>query len=242
MRLLGVTHMLGAKTIEPDHPPLGRSRPCRRCGSPASASPTTAPTPASTASPGPCRAPSWSEPSGWSAARTPRSTRSPRPGFDARSVAITEKPVDGVPTTPAGCLAPASAEIVSYEPERVVVQGAQRRPGAGGARRQPLPGLEGDGRRQGRADVERVDYLFRGVKVGAGQHTVVFRYEPLSWRIGWIVSLVSLAGLLLAFAVGLRRQRRSPGPQGDPEPLDSPATDPAPDAAAVVGAARRPDA
>ena len=37
--------------------------------------------------------------------------------------------------------------------------------------------------------IERVDYLFRGVRIGPGAHTVVFRYEPLSWRIGWIVSL-----------------------------------------------------
>jgi uncharacterized membrane protein YfhO len=44
--------------------------------------------------------------------------------------------------------------------------------------------------------VERVDYLFRGVRVPAGTHIVEFSYRPLSWRIGWIVSLVSLVGLL----------------------------------------------
>jgi uncharacterized membrane protein YfhO len=57
--------------------------------------------------------------------------------------------------------------------------------------------------------VERVDYLFRGVRVGAGEHTVVFRYEPLSWRVGWLVSLVSLVGLVVALSVGLRRRKRS---------------------------------
>ena len=35
--------------------------------------------------------------------------------------------------------------------------------------------------------VERVDYLFRGVRVPAGTHIVEFTYRPLSWRIGWIV-------------------------------------------------------
>ena len=39
------------------------------------------------------------------------------------------------------------------------------------------------------ADVERVNYLLRGVAVPAGTHRVEFRYEPLSWRVGWIVSL-----------------------------------------------------
>jgi hypothetical protein len=53
-----------------------------------------------------------------------------------------------------------------------------------------------------------VDYLFRGVRLGPGAHTVEFRYEPLSWRIGWIVSLLALVGLVVAIAVGKRRRRR----------------------------------
>jgi uncharacterized membrane protein YfhO len=47
--------------------------------------------------------------------------------------------------------------------------------------------------------VERVDYLFRGVRVPAGTHIVEFTYRPLSWRIGWIVSLVAFVGLLGGF-------------------------------------------
>jgi hypothetical protein len=38
------------------------------------------------------------------------------------------------------------------------------------------------------------------------------RYQPASWRIGWIVSLVSLLGLLAALAtawIGSRRRRRT---------------------------------
>jgi hypothetical protein len=37
----------------------------------------------------------------------------------------------------------------------------------------------------------------------------VFRYEPLSWRVGWLVSLVSLVGLVVALSVGLRRRKRT---------------------------------
>ncbi len=48
-----------------------------------------------------------------------------------------------------------------------------------------------------------VDGLFRGVEVGEGQHEVVFYYEPLSVKIGLIVSaaagLVVLAGLFFTF-------------------------------------------
>ena len=63
------------------------------------------------------------------------------------------------------------------------------------------------------APVERVDYVLRGVRVGAGMHTVEFRYEPLSWRIGWITTLVALAGLVAAVVAGLR-PRRAQRPTG----------------------------
>jgi hypothetical protein len=32
-----------------------------------------------------------------------------------------------------------------------------------------------------------------------------FRYEPLSWRAGWIVSLLALIGILAAALIGWRR-------------------------------------
>ena len=56
------------------------------------------------------------------------------------------------------------------------------------------------------ADVERVDYVLRGVAADPGRHRVEFTYEPASWRIGWIVSLLSLAAL--AAGVGISRLRR----------------------------------
>jgi hypothetical protein len=56
------------------------------------------------------------------------------------------------------------------------------------------------------AKIERVDYLLRGVRVGPGAHTVEMTYRPLSFRIGWIVSL--LTALALALAV-IRARRRA---------------------------------
>ena len=41
-----------------------------------------------------------------------------------------------------------------------------------------------------------------------GRHHVVFSYEPWSWRVGWIVSLVALLGLATAVLVAWRRERR----------------------------------
>jgi uncharacterized membrane protein YfhO len=56
--------------------------------------------------------------------------------------------------------------------------------------------------------VQRVDYTFRGVPLAAGAHTVTFRYQPLSWTLGWIISLVSLVGLVLALIIGHRRREQ----------------------------------
>jgi hypothetical protein len=42
--------------------------------------------------------------------------------------------------------------------------------------------------------------------VPAGRHTVEFRYEPLSWRAGWIVSLLALLVVGAAALVGVRRR------------------------------------
>jgi hypothetical protein len=57
-----------------------------------------------------------------------------------------------------------------------------------------------------------VDYVLRGVPIGAGEHEVEFRYEPLTWRIGWLISLAALVALAFALAIGWRRRRRVAAP------------------------------
>jgi hypothetical protein len=49
------------------------------------------------------------------------------------------------------------------------------------------------------------------VRVGPGAHTVVFRYEPLSWTIGWIVSLLALITLAAVAVIGWSRRKRGLG-------------------------------
>ena len=58
------------------------------------------------------------------------------------------------------------------------------------------------------AKVERVDYVMRGVKLEPGRHHVVLSYEPWSWRVGWIVSLVALLALAAMVLVAWKRERR----------------------------------
>ena len=112
------------------------------------------------------------------------------PGFDARQQAIVE---DGPPTGTPGVAG--AARIVATEDDRERVEVRADRAGMLVVSDAWAPGWQAkvDGRP---VDVRRVDYLFRGVPVSAGRHTVEFAYRPLSWRIGWIVSLLALAGLV----------------------------------------------
>jgi hypothetical protein len=135
-----------------------------------------------------------------------------RPGFDGLRTAVTEERLEGLPR---GSAPGRAADIVRYEPERVTIEARSDGPGLVVLSDNHYPGWKAtvDG---APADVERIDYLFRGVRVGPGTHTVEFRYEPLSWRIGWIVSLVSLAGLIAAIAVGIGRRRKRLAIRSDP--------------------------
>jgi uncharacterized membrane protein YfhO len=56
------------------------------------------------------------------------------------------------------------------------------------------------------ADVERVNYVMRGVRVGPGAHRVEFTYRPWSFTVGWIMSLAAVV-VLLGALVWWRRRR-----------------------------------
>jgi hypothetical protein len=129
-----------------------------------------------------------------------------RPDFDGRRTLVTREALPGLAATPAA--APAGrATIVRYEPERVVVDATVRRPSALVLTDLQYPGWKAtvDGRP---ADLRRVDWLLRATPLPAGRHRVELRYEPASWRAGWIVSLIALVALAATVAIGLRARRR----------------------------------
>jgi hypothetical protein len=110
--------------------------------------------------------------------------------FDPRHDAVVETGrSEGTP----GLVGP--AQILHTENDRQVVETRTARPGILVVSDAWAPGwhavLGGE-----ELKVERVDYLYRGVRVPAGTHIVEFTYRPLSWRIGWIVSLVAFVALL----------------------------------------------
>jgi hypothetical protein len=125
------------------------------------------------------------------------------PGWDPRRVAVVE---DRVPNLEGG--SGGNARLVEYETERVVVDVVSRGHGLLLLSDLFYPGWKArvDGRE---VDVERADYLLRGVPIADGRHRVEFRYEPLSWRVGWILSLAALLGMVALVAVGLRARRLS---------------------------------
>ena len=119
------------------------------------------------------------------------------PAFDPRREAIVTSPVaaggDG-----------GEAEITRYEPDRVDLTARSRGDGIAVLSDVPYPGWKAtvDGRE---VPIHRVDYLLRGVAVGDGEHRIVMTYEPWSWRIGWIVTLLAALALLGAIWKGGRR-------------------------------------
>jgi hypothetical protein len=127
------------------------------------------------------------------------------PSLDARNVVVTERRLASVAdsgTAPAG-----TARITGYEPDRVAIDANLTRPGVVVLGDNWYPGWKAkvDGRP---VDVERVDYVMRGTSVGRGHHRIEYSYEPVSWRIGWIISLLSLLGLAGAVVIERRRAGR----------------------------------
>jgi hypothetical protein len=129
-----------------------------------------------------------------------------RPRFFDRAVAVTERRLAGVAEVSGSAQAPLGpARIVTDEAERVVVRARSSKPGVLVLTDTYYPGWKAkvDGRE---TDVEQVNYVLRGVPIGAGAHVVEFTYEPLAWRIGWITSVLALLGLGVAVGVGRRRR------------------------------------
>ncbi|MDP3938684.1 MAG: YfhO family protein [Deltaproteobacteria bacterium] len=57
-----------------------------------------------------------------------------------------------------------------------------------------------------KADLLRANYLFQAVQVPAGVHEVQIAFSPMSWRLGMILSLLTLVGLLV-WSTGIVKRR-----------------------------------
>jgi hypothetical protein len=91
---------------------------------------------------------------------------------------------------------PGSAEVMLQEPNRVEVKTASATAAILVLSENHYPGWRAyvDGRS---VEVMRVNYNLRGVAIPAGNHLVMFVYRPKSVLAGLVVSLLTLAGLVL---------------------------------------------
>jgi hypothetical protein len=101
-----------------------------------------------------------------------------------------------------------TAQVQDYQPNRVVVEVGD---GPGGwlvLADVWFPGwtctIDGQP-----AQVYRADYLFRAVRLPNGAHEIVFTFDPASYRWGRLISVGSLAALLLLAAVSAGRTWRT---------------------------------
>ena len=125
-----------------------------------------------------------------------------RPRFNPRNTVVTEHPIPAL----RGNLGPAGrARIVELSPERVGVMADVTRPGMLVLADISYPGWRTyvDGRP---APVQRVDYLLRGVVLGAGRHHVTFTYRPPSWRAAQAFTFLALLALGMTALTALRRR------------------------------------
>ncbi len=56
----------------------------------------------------------------------------------------------------------------------------------------------------------RANYLFRAAAVPAGDHEVIFSFEPASYRRGRTLSLAGLGVVVATFVIGSWRRKRGP--------------------------------
>jgi hypothetical protein len=132
--------------------------------------------------------------------------------LDLRQMALIEtddgEPLQGMLSpTPVG---PAeSVSVVQYQPQRVELRARLDRPGLVVLADTYYPGwhLTIDGRA---APIFRANRVMRGAAVPVGEHQLLYSYEPASFRIGAMVSL--MGGVVLLVLAGSSQQRRPAPP------------------------------
>ena len=108
---------------------------------------------------------------------------------------------------PAGALAGDEVEVLSYEPERIVISANLAEEGYLVLTDAYYPGWRAltDGLE---TPIYRANLLFRAVYLPAGQHRVEFIYDPTSFKLGAAISLTALLGLAAGLAVLTGRRRK----------------------------------
>ncbi len=126
----------------------------------------------------------------------------------------------GAGTAMGGAAGPGTATIEAYADNEVRVATTSLTPALLVLSDTYYPGWRAfvDG---GEQPLVRGDLLFRVVPVPAGQHQVIFRFEPTSIRLGLAISLAALLCAIGVLVAASRAQARSRTTSGTPEALES---------------------
>jgi len=126
--------------------------------------------------------------------------------FDPLKEVILEEPIS-IPTN--GNFR-SQAEIVRYENQFVIIKASLNSPGILVLADTHYPGWQVyvDGKEK---EILHANLFFRGVSLSQGKHVVEFRYEPLSFTIGMIISLMTLFSIviwsILVFAINGKKDK-----------------------------------
>jgi hypothetical protein len=155
-------------------------------------------------------------------------TGRPRPVYDPREMAWVEADDPGpirehLPPGRAGRDARDRVEVTRHEPARVEIAADLAAPGLVVLADAYYPGwrLTIDGQPR---PILRTNRMMRGALVGAGPHTLVFRYDPPSLRVGLTLTVLGLFALV-ALGVWSFRRPAAPadgGPDADVPPPEAP--------------------
>jgi Bacterial membrane protein YfhO len=103
---------------------------------------------------------------------------------------------------------PEAVRVASYESDRVELKATLNRPGLVILADVDYPGwtLTIDGQD---ASIHRANRIMRAAALSPGEHTLIFKYRPLSFRIGLIITGLTLTASILAGFIAAWRSRKA---------------------------------
>jgi uncharacterized membrane protein YfhO len=132
-----------------------------------------------------------------------------RPGFNLKEDVVlnarpSESEAEALEKAPVGDNS--TADIVRYEPDKVVIKAYAQHSGLLILTDTFYPGwrAEVDGKP---TTIYQADGLVRAVYLGQGEHTIRFTYSPNSFKAGLMIAILSAVVLVVVFTMGRLRRR-----------------------------------
>ncbi|MFH0864200.1 MAG: YfhO family protein [Candidatus Gottesmanbacteria bacterium] len=92
--------------------------------------------------------------------------------------------------------------LLKYSPNKIIINSQSQEQGFLVISDNYFPGWEAYIDNQ-KTTIYRTNYTFRGISVPAGDHQIIFSYNPFSFRLGFVISLISLFGIIAIYFIVL---------------------------------------